>query len=273
MILFLIISGSSKSRNIRYSIDGALNSTFQSVHNSEHSSGNNSSFVWDSRLNASLSIKLTKDLLLSNILNLGYGQINIKPGSSNLWSEPMINSDYINLTTSLRSDDCKKSFGFLHLNFKSSFFDQASRIALNPFTLNVAAGGTHTIKKDNFSLSIAGSAGISYKNLKRIVDSTYSEPKIIIDQQCHSNVALDIDFNYILSQHLYLNSKCLISQSFDTPDSYRPEVSWSLSINAPVTSYLNFCYNANMEMSYSPKTAFRFNHSLNAGLYFDIKNK
>lgn len=279
MILFRFAAVASDTSGIRYSIDGSLNSTFQSQYNSENSSADNGSFVWDSHLNAYLSLKLSKDLLLSNILKLGYGQINIKTRSSNVWSEPMINSDFINFTTSLSSNDCKKYFGFLRFNFKSSFFDQTSKMALNPFTLNGAAGATFTYRTDNLTLSMAGSAGIIYKKLKRLSDSTYiatGSKGFTIDQRCNGNIGLDIEFNYILSQHLYLYSNCQISQSFNSSRKkiWRPpEASWSLSLNAPVTSYLNFCYSANLEVCHLPRTRFGFNHSLNAGLYFDLKSK
>lgn len=279
IILLWIGAIYSYSSSVRYSIDGSLNSTFQSAFNSESTTGKSGSFVWDSRLNAKLTLKLSKELLLSNFLKLGYGQINIKPGNSNLWSEPLINSDFINITTSLRSDYCKKYSGFLRLNFKSTFFDQTSRMTLNPFTFNGAAGGTWTYNNDNFSLSIDGSAGISYRNMKRIAETSSSgtiSKKFTVNQSCKGNVAFDIDLNYILSQHLYFNSKCQISQSFDRSQkkSFRPpEVMLSLSLNAPVTSYLSFCYNANLEMTHTSKTTLKFNQSLNAGLYFTIKSK
>ncbi|HEX2957435.1 MAG TPA: hypothetical protein VHO70_11415 [Chitinispirillaceae bacterium] len=282
VILFLILSTSADTRSITYSIDGSLNSTFHSAYNSEKTSEATGSFVWDSRLNSSLSIKLSRDILLSNILNLGYGQVNIKPGSSNIWSEPMINSDFINFTTSLRSDDREKYFGFLRLNFKSSFFDQIGKTSLNPFILSGAAGATLTFKRDNLNISLAASAGMMYKNVRRISDLIYDNTdtkNVITDQYYNENVKLDLDLNYTLSQHLYLNSQCQISQPFACINDRQkqcwrpPELSWSLTLNAPVTSYLNFCYSADLKVFHSVKTTLRFNHSLNAGLYFNFKSK
>lgn len=283
MVLFRVGTVTSENRNISYSIDGSLNSTFQSAYNSDNTSGNNGSFVWDSRLNGSLTLKLSKDILLSNILKIGYGQINIKTGSSNIWSEPMINSDFINYTTSLCSNDRKKFYGFLCLNFKSSFFDQIDKIALNPYTLSGASGVTFTLNRDNLMLSMSSSAGIVNKNIKRLSDSSTTNEHtktFVTDRYSSGNLRLDVDFNYIITQHLYLNTKCQISQSFAASSNtlqkqkwYPPELSWALTLNAPVTSYLNFCYSAALEVYHSPKTTTRFNQSLNAGLYFNLKSK
>jgi hypothetical protein len=283
MVLFRVVSVTSENRSISYSIDGSLNSTFQSAHNSENSSGNNGSFVWDSRLNGSLSLKLSKNILLSNILKIGYGQINIKTGSSNIWSEPMINSDFINYTSSLCTDDRKKFYGFLCINFKSSFFDQIGKITFNPYTLSGASGATFTLNRGNLMLSMSASAGIVHKTIRRLSDSSITNEwtnKFVTDRYSSGSLRLDVDFDYIISQYLYLNTKCQISQSFATSSNtlqkqkwYPPELSWTLTLNVPVTSYLNFFYSADLEVYHSPKTSISFNQALNAGLYFNLKSK
>jgi hypothetical protein len=196
----------------------------------------------------------------------------------------MINSDFINYTTSLCSDDRKKFYGFLRLNYKSSFFDQIGKIALNPYSISGASGATFTFKRDNLMFSLSASAGIVNKNIKRISDSSTTnehKTKFVTDRYSSGNLRLDIDFNYIITRHFYLNTKCQISQAFSTSSNtlhtkqkgYPPELSWALTLNAPVTSYLNFCYSATMEVYHSPKTTTRFNQSLNAGLYFNLKSK
>jgi hypothetical protein len=228
-------------------------------------------------------LNLSKYILLSNILNIGYGQINIRTGSSNIWSEPMINSDFINYTTSLCSDNRKKYYGFLRLNFKSSFFDQIGKIVFNPNTLNGSSGATFTYNNDTYMLSISASTGIINKNIRRISDSSSVQnttQKFTTDRYYSGNLRLDLDFNYIISQHLYLTTSCQITQLFATRSNtlhkqmWRPpELSWTLTLNAPVTSYLNFCYSADLEVYHLQKTNIRFNHSLNAGLYFNFKSK
>jgi hypothetical protein len=196
----------------------------------------------------------------------------------------MINSNFINYTASLSSDDRKKFCGFLRLNIKSSFFDQIGKIAFNPHTVSGASGATFTINKDNLMFSMAASAGVVNRNIKRISADTTSvhdtPQKYATDRYYSGNLKLDLDFDYTISQHLYLNTKCQIMQLFATgPNTIQkqrwrpPELSWSLTLNAPVTSYLNFSYSADLEVYHSPKTTTRFNHSLNAGLYFNFKSK
>jgi hypothetical protein len=174
------------------------------------------------------------------------------------------------------------------LNFKysSSFFDQNNKLFFNPYTLSAASGMAFNFNTEKLKLSISGSSALSYVNTKfnynneDETDSMSSIPKQIQTNRYYSgSLEMDAQLNYTINEHLYLDTRMLLSQQFASTYSKRrsfwrtPDISMTFSLNAPVTSYLNFSYNANFELRPGRRKHFQFDQSLSAGLYFNLKNE
>lgn len=153
IFLFFIQPVFSDIGKCNYSIDGTVNTTFQSSSSkTSNSSTSSGTFVWDTRLNGSLSLKFSDNLIFCNDLNLGYGQINIRNSNSKSWSKPSINSDFINFNSMIRYDNMQNNFAFVQLKYCSSFFDQTNTLHFNPYTMSVAAGATFNYSTENLYL-------------------------------------------------------------------------------------------------------------------------
>jgi hypothetical protein len=290
LFLFIFIEtifSDSSAENYQYSIDGSFNTTFQSSkYGNNRGSTTTGTFVWDSHLNGMLALKLSENLIFSNNLNIGYGQINIKNSDSKSWSRASINSDFINLSSMISSDYNQNHYYFLNLKYSSSFFDQNNKLFFNPYTLSAASGMAFNFNTEKLKLSISGSSALSYVNTKfnynneDETDSMSSIPKQIQTNRYYSgSLEMDAQLNYTINEHLYLDTRMLLSQQFASTYSKRrsfwrtPDISMTFSLNAPVTSYLNFSYNANFELRPGRRKHFQFDQSLSAGLYFNLKNE
>jgi hypothetical protein len=290
LFLFIFITaifGDDSTGYYQYSVDGSFNTTFQSSkYGNNRGSTTTGTFVWDSHFNGMLALKLSKNLIFSNTLNIGYGQVNIKTSDSQSWSEPSINSDYINLSSMISSDYNQNHYFFLNFKYSSSFFDQNNKLFFNPYVLSAASGMTFNINTEKLKLSISSGSVLSYVNTKSLYNNEYDTDSIAsIPKQIQTNryysgsLEMDAQLNYTINEHLYLDTRMLLSQQFTTTHSkgqsfwHTPDISMTFSLNAPVTSYLNFSYNANFELRPGRRKHFQFDQLLSAGLYFNLKNK
>jgi hypothetical protein len=145
---------------------------------------------------------------------------------------------------------------------------------------------THTFDTDKLTLSVSGSAAYTFTHIKNRAVQNESDTKkrlnnentVASGRSITGSVCIDADLSYSISECLYLNSKFLLSQPFasNTFEKNRfwhpPGLSMLLTINAPVTSFLNFCYDASFEFNTTGKKTMQFNQSLSAGFYFNLKS-
>jgi hypothetical protein len=152
--------------------------------------------------------------------------------------------------------------------------------------MSVAAGATFNYSTENLYLAISGNTGYTntitknriIKNETDTLQFPSKENSIQSSKYIAGCVGMDVDLSYTISEHLFLNSKFLLSQPFASTGNRNKhfwnltDVTFAFTLNAPVTSYLSFCYNANIAFNNSRKRNFQFDQSLSAGLYFNLKS-